>query len=538
MVSGNPPPRRRAPTKGGVRRATPPPQAAPASKLVCTLGPAEGEEFELVGDEVVIGRSPDAQISVADTSMSRKHAVIRKSGEGWAISDLGSGNGTMLNGTDIADEAPLSPNDVVSMGDSEFTFFDASEAAVGETRQLLEPVAERKPAAALPARRPPVRTARNSDGVPRARPGRVARAEVQAKPSNSFRTLLIRFGAVLAIVMAIGVGWKAIENKKRTAAAHAAEAANVQRQAKDAEFQEAKRLARDGKWVEAKAKLLDIQADDADYEPKSVQQYLERAELEIPNQEAFAVVDAAIKAGQVGKAATVLAQVQNTLGTTETQRAALVERLDARIVAKATEGRGMLSGQGDVAKMEQLKLLAEDILVARPEDREATELKRQAEAALFRIRNPSAPVVVAETPWVDVQSRFRSGDKSGALALAGACAPRQAQCRTLEAQIKDFDSKSKNLDALPEMELFGLFELDRKIAGGQSSDLSKPIRTKVAAAFYLKASQAKTTGNWSKAIENARRVLQAASTKAAATQAHGSRARWFTIDISVSSGCG
>ena len=167
--------------------------------------------------------------------------------------------------------------------------------------------------------------------------------------------------------------------------------------------------------------------------------------------------------------------------------------------------------------MEQLRALAEDILAARPDEREGVELKRQAELAMARIRNPSAPAAgPAETPWVEVQSRFRNGDPGGALSLAEECAPRQGQCRTLESQIKEYNSKLKNLDALPDLELFGLFELDRKISGGQSSDLSKPIRTKVAAAFYMKASQAKTTGNWSKAIENARRVQQADASHAGA----------------------
>jgi tetratricopeptide (TPR) repeat protein len=194
----------------------------------------------------------------------------------------------------------------------------------------------------------------------------------------------------------------------------------------------------------------------------------------------------------------------------------LAERLDARLVARRAEAREMLATPGDVAKMAAIKVIADDLLTARPDDREAIEIKRQADAAIARLHSPNAAAVVVETPWVDVQSRFRTGDASGALTLAQACAPKAAQCRTLESELKEFDSKFKSLEQLPELELFSLFELDRKIAGGQSSDLSKPIRTRVAAAFYLKASQSKTTGNWSKAIENARRVLQADSAHAGA----------------------
>ena len=75
--------------------------------------------------------------------------------------------------------------------------------------------------------------------------------------------------------------------------------------------------------------------------------------------------------------------------------------------------------------------------------------------------------------------------------------------------VKDFEAKSKRLEDLNENELIALYELDKRIAGGSSSDLSKPVRTQLVSKLFVKASQAKTTGNWSRAIEYARKVLQA-----------------------------
>jgi hypothetical protein len=132
-----------------------------------------------------------------------------------------------------------------------------------------------------------------------------------------------------------------------------------------------------------------------------------------------------------------------------------------------------------------------------------------AEAAIFRIQNPTAAPVAPDTPWVEVSQRYRNGDAAGALSLAQACANKSGQCRSLEAQIKEFEAKSKRLEDLNENELIAVFELDKKIAGGSSSELSKPVRTQLVSKLFVKASQAKTTGNWQRAIELARKVLQA-----------------------------
>ena len=102
-------------------------------------------------------------------------------------------------------------------------------------------------------------------------------------------------------------------------------------------------------------------------------------------------------------------------------------------------------------------------------------------------------------------------DSSGALSLAQACANKFAQCRTFEANIKEFEAKSKKLEELSENELMALYDLDKKIAGGQSSELSRPVRTQMVSKLFVKASQAKTTGNWPRAIELARKVQQADS---------------------------
>ncbi|MBE2250901.1 MAG: FHA domain-containing protein, partial [Myxococcus sp.] len=150
--SKNPPARARStgqqPAATRPRRTGTAPAARASAKLVCCAGPASGQEFPLSGDEVTIGRAADATVSVPDTSVSRKHALVRKTDEGWAVSDLGSGNGTIVNGEQVSEERPLESGDVITLGDSEFQF-DGGAGAGAQSAAL----------AAAP-RRPPVRTAR------------------------------------------------------------------------------------------------------------------------------------------------------------------------------------------------------------------------------------------------------------------------------------------------------------------------------------------------------------------------------------------
>src|SRR5207248_1279992 len=87
------------PASGGAPRPKRPSQvAAPAvssaavARMVCLAGPQAGNEYVLEGDEMVIGRAADNAISIPDTSVSRKHVLLRNTGEGWAASDMGSGN--------------------------------------------------------------------------------------------------------------------------------------------------------------------------------------------------------------------------------------------------------------------------------------------------------------------------------------------------------------------------------------------------------------------------------------------------------------
>jgi pSer/pThr/pTyr-binding forkhead associated (FHA) protein len=70
---------------------------------------------------VLIGRGADATIRVSDSSVSRRHAEVRPAGDGWVLADLGSTNGTRVNGMPVT-ERKLEDGDAIGVGDATLRF--------------------------------------------------------------------------------------------------------------------------------------------------------------------------------------------------------------------------------------------------------------------------------------------------------------------------------------------------------------------------------------------------------------------------------
>jgi pSer/pThr/pTyr-binding forkhead associated (FHA) protein len=84
-------------------------------------------EWPLAG-ETVIGRDETADVTLADRSVSRNHAVIEKTDQGYAIRDLDSKNGTWVNGVLVDGSVPLKDGDEVSVAARYKLFFVDAEA--------------------------------------------------------------------------------------------------------------------------------------------------------------------------------------------------------------------------------------------------------------------------------------------------------------------------------------------------------------------------------------------------------------------------
>ena len=90
--------------------------------VVVKRGPNAGSKFVLEGDVTRAGRHPDSDIFLDDITVSRRHAEIVRSGDGYSVRDAGSLNGTYLNRERI-DDAPLANGDELQIGKFRLVFF-------------------------------------------------------------------------------------------------------------------------------------------------------------------------------------------------------------------------------------------------------------------------------------------------------------------------------------------------------------------------------------------------------------------------------
>jgi Domain of unknown function (DUF1707)/FHA domain len=91
--------------------APPPPAAAAPAPLV--FPPGGGVRF-------TIGRTRDCDLCLTDLSVSRMHALLVRREDGWVLSDLGSHNGTRLNGWLVREPVPVRAGDRVEFGSMAF----------------------------------------------------------------------------------------------------------------------------------------------------------------------------------------------------------------------------------------------------------------------------------------------------------------------------------------------------------------------------------------------------------------------------------
>ncbi len=89
--------------------------------IVQISGGAAGSEHELTQKRVTLGRDDSADLTFDDSAMSREHAVIEFAEGGFRIRDLGSTNGTLLNGDDVKSKG-LTHRDRIQLGEHVFQF--------------------------------------------------------------------------------------------------------------------------------------------------------------------------------------------------------------------------------------------------------------------------------------------------------------------------------------------------------------------------------------------------------------------------------
>ena len=137
-------------------------------QLIMRSGPTPGASFILEGDQLTVGRDATNEIVINDAEISRRHARLTFQGGKYVLEDLGSTNGTFVNGQRLAGPRVLKAGEVVQFGEQimlvfEVTSMDAGATMVSPRASVAVPSAPRPAVQAAP---PPPAPAEYVGSVP------------------------------------------------------------------------------------------------------------------------------------------------------------------------------------------------------------------------------------------------------------------------------------------------------------------------------------------------------------------------------------
>jgi hypothetical protein len=98
-------------------------------RLVVRRGPQLNATYELKNDDITLGRDITNQIVINDPEVSRHHLRLKQSTEGWTLEDLGSTNGTFINGQRISGQKMLQNGDLIGLGETVTLGYERARAA-------------------------------------------------------------------------------------------------------------------------------------------------------------------------------------------------------------------------------------------------------------------------------------------------------------------------------------------------------------------------------------------------------------------------
>lgn len=183
------------------RRNTPPaPAAAPLASFLFRSGEMKGRRLPIKVPVVNIGRGDYNDVVIADPSVSTMHAKLQRREAIWILTDLGSTNGTFVEGERLTGEVPLSPGTTLKFGDVSALFEPLDDSAPagrpGSTRMMprLEP--EARPATPAPAAAPAP-----AAPPPRPRPRRPIHVASTPRPKSPSTVTVV--GLLILVVILI-----------------------------------------------------------------------------------------------------------------------------------------------------------------------------------------------------------------------------------------------------------------------------------------------------------------------------------------------
>lgn len=116
--------------------------------------PVKGKIFEIEDDSLTIGRGPDNKLCLSDPSVSTHHCVVERDQSKYTLRDLGSTNGTRLNGQSVT-SARLNPKDIIQVGSVNLLFDGQDVVAVTDEERVAPQKVASGPIAVVEEQRTP-----------------------------------------------------------------------------------------------------------------------------------------------------------------------------------------------------------------------------------------------------------------------------------------------------------------------------------------------------------------------------------------------
>ena len=92
------------------------------TRVAVVRGPNTGLVLEAAGRTLQVGTAPESDLVLTDDTVSRRHCEVRSAGDAWVVVDLGSTNGTRVNGNPVDGEQRLTHGGVVTIGATRLRF--------------------------------------------------------------------------------------------------------------------------------------------------------------------------------------------------------------------------------------------------------------------------------------------------------------------------------------------------------------------------------------------------------------------------------
>lgn len=145
-----PPPEATVPNEGAPVRSIVPESSVVEAYLVCIRGDMAGRTLPLNNAPWTIGRSHNAHVSLESKAVSSQHARIERTGEGFTLTDLGSTNGTQVNGRAVRRPVALHNGDTIEIANNALLFLTPDSDQANQTVSIERATNQLRLSAELP----------------------------------------------------------------------------------------------------------------------------------------------------------------------------------------------------------------------------------------------------------------------------------------------------------------------------------------------------------------------------------------------------